>query len=917
MNQTKSIAQVQAACTGDEEAFAQLVLAHQRTVIGIAYAVTNSQAAVDDLVQDTFLVAWKNLGSLQDPECFTAWLCSITRNLSKNWIRSEVYRRALTKAYAEESRESATASGYRQLMQSERYAHLRKMLESVSPPLREAMVLFYLEDFSIKEIAGVLEITSGNAKKRLERGRNELRGYFEQDWKDHFDSEASSDKAVSNKVMATLAIGPAMPLSAYLSTGSLAAVPTSLSLSPVPTTLWKGVLNMSTPKVVVTASVVLLSILAALYFKSPTAPVLQENASIPLVSAPVNTLPVKEPAPTDPVLIPIESGSTENVLTNTIASNETDEKKLDDPIISTISGTVYDEWENPVPGADVTVVFASVLPRSAPIGKGNYFDSQRGKSENQYSIVTNKSGVYTLTGDFENTVGRLLVRSDTAKGNSVFDFNIARTNGVIDTLDVVIEEGTFLLGQLLSANGQPISGAYIRDLLILGENRGGLGGSNDYAVTDENGIFELIFHTSGTAAIHIVTAEEQTIMLDIPVGQADIITLRIEDASSLSGTITRADGSPGKGLWLTLDSEYSMGTEGITSVMGGTIENIFYTQTRDDGSYEFPTVASGLFYKISIIEPENNEENSGLPLTPKIDLGALETGETKEWDYTINAPIRITGVVRGEPSGNPIEGIDIKLSLDSKPEAQTQSDGTYEITSYLDSGELTIWPMYQHTMPKLLQDVYGKTYTINPGEEVDVSFTLPDPSQIHFRVVDTNGTPIQKAEVSFTFQPDENSKRSGSGNSYTDSDGKFSWSIPPIGKSSFSFYSPEHSLAESHTYLGISGKKYPEETIVLYPRASIEGYILNMDGNPLTRKTLEGSVQVEGEPNFRHMRINTLDDGYFSIKDDLYLPATLVEMEIYFYRRGKRVGIWSNDSIQLQADTITNLGDIQLTAPEE
>lgn len=96
------------------------------------------------------------------------------------------------------------------------------------------MVLFYLEEFSIKEIASTLEITTSSTAKRLERGRKQLRQHLENDWKSTLDADTLSDKKVTRNILSSLAIGPAMPLAAYAANGSLAAVPAVFPTTSTP-----------------------------------------------------------------------------------------------------------------------------------------------------------------------------------------------------------------------------------------------------------------------------------------------------------------------------------------------------------------------------------------------------------------------------------------------------------------------------------------------------------------------------------------------------------------------------------------------------------------------------------------------------------------------------------------------------------
>ena len=72
---------------GDRDAYAALVRRHQSVICALTYAACGDVHQSEDLAQETFLTAWKNLRKLHDPSTLRAWLRGIARNLCRNAFR--------------------------------------------------------------------------------------------------------------------------------------------------------------------------------------------------------------------------------------------------------------------------------------------------------------------------------------------------------------------------------------------------------------------------------------------------------------------------------------------------------------------------------------------------------------------------------------------------------------------------------------------------------------------------------------------------------------------------------------------------------------------------------------------------------------------------------------------------------------
>jgi RNA polymerase sigma factor (sigma-70 family) len=162
--------------SGDRSAFATIVKRYQRLICSITYNATGSLSMSEDLAQETFFAAWKQMGELREPERLKAWLCGIARFL----VGKEFRKMGREPAHAAEALdaiaepESAEVSPAMQAVSREEEAIMWRALERIPATYREPMILFYREEKSIVRVAAELELSEDAVKQRLSRGRRLL-----------------------------------------------------------------------------------------------------------------------------------------------------------------------------------------------------------------------------------------------------------------------------------------------------------------------------------------------------------------------------------------------------------------------------------------------------------------------------------------------------------------------------------------------------------------------------------------------------------------------------------------------------------------------------------------------------------------------------------------------------------------------
>jgi RNA polymerase sigma factor (sigma-70 family) len=167
---------VGASLSGDRDAFGQIVARYQSLVCSLAYSATGSLSQSEDLAQETFVAAWKQLSGLREPEKLRAWLCGIARNLINNSLRKQGREPSHRAESLEEISESHSPEPLpvEQTISNEEQAILWRSLGRIPEIYREPLVLFYREHQSVEAVAQNLELTEDAVKQRLSRGRKLL-----------------------------------------------------------------------------------------------------------------------------------------------------------------------------------------------------------------------------------------------------------------------------------------------------------------------------------------------------------------------------------------------------------------------------------------------------------------------------------------------------------------------------------------------------------------------------------------------------------------------------------------------------------------------------------------------------------------------------------------------------------------------
>lgn len=177
MEEDTESATVALAKAGDEEAFRQIVVRHAPAVFRLAYRLTGNGEEADDVVQETFLRAWKAIGRFEERSRVSSWLFRIATNHVLDTKRART-REARSEALGEDlvdSLPSKQAGPDRAAEGAEVSRRVGAAMSLLSAPERAAFVLRHCEGRSISEIAAALGIRDGAAKSAIFRAVAKLR----------------------------------------------------------------------------------------------------------------------------------------------------------------------------------------------------------------------------------------------------------------------------------------------------------------------------------------------------------------------------------------------------------------------------------------------------------------------------------------------------------------------------------------------------------------------------------------------------------------------------------------------------------------------------------------------------------------------------------------------------------------------
>ncbi len=167
MNENQLVQQV---LSGNTSAFSHFVDSYQDMAITIAYRICGNMQDAEDVVQDSFVKAYKNLRSFRAESKFSTWLYRIVYNTAVTSSKSQMWL---------SSRETAIEEGLhvginnleKEIEDTEREEIVADIMQKLPKGDALLLTLYYMEDNPVKEIAKITGLNESNVKVKLFRAR--------------------------------------------------------------------------------------------------------------------------------------------------------------------------------------------------------------------------------------------------------------------------------------------------------------------------------------------------------------------------------------------------------------------------------------------------------------------------------------------------------------------------------------------------------------------------------------------------------------------------------------------------------------------------------------------------------------------------------------------------------------------------
>lgn len=181
---------IRKAASGDEDAFAALMEAHQGKVYGLILRLTGSVDDALELSQETFFNAWRGLPNFHFESRFSTWLYRLASNVTIDFLRKEKRRRSVNVTSLSTEEDDAQRlldipddrfTPHQATERRELQDTVRRGIDCLSEEHRQILLLRELGGLSYAEIAQKLNLEEGTVKSRIARARSALKGILAQD----------------------------------------------------------------------------------------------------------------------------------------------------------------------------------------------------------------------------------------------------------------------------------------------------------------------------------------------------------------------------------------------------------------------------------------------------------------------------------------------------------------------------------------------------------------------------------------------------------------------------------------------------------------------------------------------------------------------------------------------------------------
>lgn len=799
--------QVRRARAGDRAAYGALVDAYQGMVFATALNITGNYSDAEDVVQDAFLRAFERLATLVEPAKFPAWLRTLTVRSALTLLRR---RRHVSASILDEPVEEQAAGEAESPAEAYARAEFARLLwrevGELPPKTREAVLLFYMEGYSVSRAATYLGCSEGALKARLHFGREKLREALLEQVEAELRGHRPTEKT-RNAVIAALP--------ASLGGSSTVLVPGKESL-PVLLTLTPLTVGLTACVVLFMAGLAAL----ALWPEGPSPG-----------TAPVNPPPVISEATVEP-------------------NPETGPPEAAQDVLQTLQAAV---GEN-VRAETGCSISGRVIDADTGDGVAGVGLSARG-GETRVSTSTDASGVYRFDG---LPAQRYRVFCGKAKGyyepehGELQEVELGE-NQHFEGLDFALQAGVFasLSGTVLHPDGAPAAGVKVtavKDWSAPGRSQSAeCMTANDGTYTiEELPVGTPLYVKAGAPGFH--SRSEGPLLL--PVEGARGVTIHLYPAGSISGVVVDKSGRP--------ISDTGIGVKAERWERLGINAAIYEerTTTREDGTFVLAELQAGGYLLWAETEGTMEIWSGGFTVEPdpadlvQVNEGQHVTGVTVVFDYATYQRNReakaqtppsesseevdriersMWGAIEGQVvragSGEPVTAYRLSTNADGRyAEAVNDPEGRFRIEES-DQAQTTLHVTAAGFAP-------AKTVVERPeGPEtaVQVTIRLETACSVEGTVVDWDGDPVAGTVIYLDGLGNRDAYDSNREDARAKADGTFR--LESLAPGAHRLYAVHPDFAFAWAEVDVRPGRPATVTIPLARGGNIEG-VVTRDGEP-------------------------------------------------------------------------------------
>ena len=155
--------------------FDKIIESNKQNVKSIIRLITKQDN--EDLEQEVFIKAWKNIDKYEERGSFRSWICTVAKNVSKDYLKSATFKHSqasVSDDYEINSITDKKLSPESKIIASERQSRIINAIEELKPKLRETIMLCEIYGYTYEEAARQLRCPLGTIKSRIYNAKKEL-----------------------------------------------------------------------------------------------------------------------------------------------------------------------------------------------------------------------------------------------------------------------------------------------------------------------------------------------------------------------------------------------------------------------------------------------------------------------------------------------------------------------------------------------------------------------------------------------------------------------------------------------------------------------------------------------------------------------------------------------------------------------